>query len=359
MPRHVNEPTVTVLLPVYNGAAYLAKAIESVLAQTYDDFELLIIDDASRDDSVDVVRSFEDPRIRLLLNDANLGQVGTVNRGLDEARGRYVARLDQDDTSLPRRLELQVRMLDSEPEVAVAGGWVEVVDPDGRVVETLRGATAGLPELVAQILLHRVPIAHSAVMFRRDEVVALGGYDATYRLAEDQDLWRRLALERREARIVPEVVLRYLVHEGQQSAQSYGEQLENSMRSLDVFVAELSDRVPAEEMRRLFTAGEPRGIRHVDAFLEDASRRLALDGRGAGELEGLLRNHVYREALRSWRCGLRRFWLLAPPLVRFGVGDERPLQRVGHIAAFMLVYAGAPILELLRRARHGSGRAGR
>lgn len=346
-------------MPVYDGAGYLPGAIASVLDQTFRDFELLLIDDASPDGSVEVARSYSDPRIRLLRNERNLGQVETVNRGLREARGEYVARLDQDDRCLPNRLERQVAVLDAEPSVAVVGSWVEVVDPAGRVVETLRGAVADLPELVFLALVHRIPIAHSAVMFRRDEVVALGGYDSSYALAEDQHLWRQLALRRREARVVPEVLLRYLVHEGQQSRQRYAEQLENSTRSLDVFVEALARRGPMPGVRRLLMSDPAlyaeatrtelaRVAEELDVLLEAAGRTLRLSPSEATKLDRLVRRHVVQGARRSWRSSPRALRRAAPPLLRFGLSGEPPGRRLAQLGAFAGVYAGAPLLPLLR-----------
>ena len=111
MNQRPDIPAVTVLLPVYNAAAFVGEAIRSVLAQTYRDFELLVIDDASTDDSEQVVRQFKDARIRYLVNESNLGITGTLNRGLSEARGDYIARMDADDICHPQRLARQAGFL--------------------------------------------------------------------------------------------------------------------------------------------------------------------------------------------------------------------------------------------------------
>src|SRR2546428_1522930 len=132
------RPGVRVLMAVHNGEPHLRAAVESVLAQTYPDFELLIVDDGSTDGSADVVRSYEDRRIRLLENERNLGQIPSLNRALREAHGEYVARLDHDDLCLPERLERQVEELDAEPSAALAGTWIDVVDEDGRLWATVR-----------------------------------------------------------------------------------------------------------------------------------------------------------------------------------------------------------------------------
>ena len=105
---------VTVLMPVYNGTRYLREAIDSILKQTFEDFEFLIIDDASTDESANVILSYSDKRIRFVQNESNVGQVRCQNIGLDLARGKYIARLDQDDSSLATRLHRQVDLMESE-----------------------------------------------------------------------------------------------------------------------------------------------------------------------------------------------------------------------------------------------------
>ena len=120
---------VSVLLAVHNGGEYLHEAVDSVLAQTYEDFELLLVDDASTDGAVDSLAP--DTRIRVLRNERNLGQIPSLNRGLQAALGEYVARLDHDDLCFPRRLERQVDLLDSHPAVALAATWADIVETNG------------------------------------------------------------------------------------------------------------------------------------------------------------------------------------------------------------------------------------
>jgi len=118
---------VTIIMPVYNGEVYLREAIDSILDQTLTDFEFLILNDGSSDHSVDIVRSYDDPRIRLVENEANLGVVQTLNRGLDLANGTFIARMDCDDRSLRDRLARQVAFLDDHPEVGICGTWMEAI----------------------------------------------------------------------------------------------------------------------------------------------------------------------------------------------------------------------------------------
>ena len=116
-----NLPLITVLMPVYNGAKYLNEAIDSILNQTFSDFELLIIDDGSTDQSIDLIKAYNDPRIKLIVNKKNIGQSATLNKGLELARGKYIARMDQDDISMPERLKKQMGFMDEYPKFAVPG----------------------------------------------------------------------------------------------------------------------------------------------------------------------------------------------------------------------------------------------
>ncbi|MBU1854072.1 MAG: glycosyltransferase family 2 protein, partial [Candidatus Omnitrophica bacterium] len=124
-------PTITVLLTVYNGETYLKECMDSVLSQTYRDFEFLIIDDGSTDTTRAIIKSYKDNRIRLIENGRNLSQVTSLNIGLEHARGEYVARIDADDAMLPNRLERQLFFLNSRTDVALAGSWGDAIDERG------------------------------------------------------------------------------------------------------------------------------------------------------------------------------------------------------------------------------------
>jgi glycosyltransferase involved in cell wall biosynthesis len=218
-------------MTVYNGASYVAEAVESVLRQTFTDFELLVIDDASTDDSMARLRRYTDPRLRLLGNDRNQGQAWSLNRGLQLARAPYVARLDQDDMCLPERLERQVAVLDKEPAVTVVGTLMCGIDQRGRRQGLLGRPLRNYGSFVGSLLLGLCPVCHPSVMFRRDVVVELGGYDPSFSPAEDVELWTRLALAQHNAYVIPEPLALYRVHEGQQSVTKATTQRQNIRRA--------------------------------------------------------------------------------------------------------------------------------
>jgi glycosyltransferase involved in cell wall biosynthesis len=210
------SPLVTVLMPVYNGERYLREAVDSILAQTFADFELLIINDGSTDRSAAVIESYGDPRIRLLHNRGNTGLIATLNRGLREAAGAYIARMDSDDIAEPRRLETQVRFMNAHPDVGLCGTWFRFMGTDDIV-----GHPAG-HDAIRIKLLSDTAFAHPTVMLRRSALQGMG-YDPQYAHAEDYELWTRLAAVTATANI-PEVLLQYRMHAAQVSSDRAGEQ---------------------------------------------------------------------------------------------------------------------------------------
>lgn len=214
----LDVPKVTVLMPIYNGMPYLRQALESVLSQTFTDFECLLIDDASTDDSLLCIQTFLDPRIRLIRNTHNLGQIASLNQGLELARGDYIARFDQDDLCLPTRLQRQVIFLDEHPEVAVVGTWMRGMDAMGRLGRVLAPHLDDYPSFLASLLQGSCNLCHPSVMYRRDVLTNLGCYDPKFKAAADYELWSRLARQHYQARVIPEILALYRMHERQQSS---------------------------------------------------------------------------------------------------------------------------------------------
>jgi GT2 family glycosyltransferase len=304
---------VTVLMAVHNGGAYLREAVESVLAQTYGDFELLVVDDASDDGSAELAESFGDPRIRVLRNASNLGQVPSLNLGLRKARGGYVARLDADDTMLPTRLERQVAILDAEPRVALVGTWLDVVDADGRLWSQLRGELDGFAGFVSAVLSDSFPFGHPSLTFRRDVVLELGGYDAELAPSEDKDLYRRLALAHWEARVVPEPLVRYRRHAGQLSQRQTRRQLATDHEGQERFLAELSPDSPAASLRLLLAADPDFWVQppltgpELESLLDGATRRLRLTQAEREIVARTIARRCRRAVIAGWSCSARNY----------------------------------------------------
>jgi glycosyltransferase involved in cell wall biosynthesis len=251
----VPTPELTVLMPVYNGERYLKEAVESILGQTFSDFEFLIVDDGSQDGTSAIVRAYGDERIRLVENGRNLGLIRTLNAGLQLARGRYVARMDADDVSLPQRLELQWRYLQRNPHVSVVGTQYRMIDENGLVLSTRKPESRDFLISFRMYVEAYNPVCHPAVMFRTEEIRAQGGYDASFPNAEDAALWFRLnSLGVRFANI-PRVLVLYRTHTSQISQTHHPGQVASHYRAYVESVSRfLGAPVPVEEGMRLSVA---------------------------------------------------------------------------------------------------------
>jgi len=186
-------------MSVYNGERYLREAVDSILGQTYGDFEFLIINDGSTDGTRDILESYADPRIRLV-HQENMGLTKALNVGNRLAVGQYVARMDADDLSAPERLARQVELAREFPEAASISTGARVLFADRQEVRTPRFSDSTLPAL----LLERNPIIGPSTMYSRGVVLAAGGFDGQHRYAQDRDLWLRLAWAGERFRVVEE-----------------------------------------------------------------------------------------------------------------------------------------------------------
>ncbi len=224
-----NALRVTVLLPVYDAERFLAEAVESILAQSFRDFELLTIDDGSRDGSAAILDEYarRDRRVRVV-RWPHQGLIATLNAGLSLARAELIARMDADDVALPQRLEKQLARLEREPGLVCIGGAFELIDEAGRLFDRAF-PPCDHAAILARALRGESPISHSAATFRRDVVRRLGGYDEKTRWVEDLDLWLRLS-EHGALANLPELVSRVRHHERSVSEQHAVEQLEQARR---------------------------------------------------------------------------------------------------------------------------------
>ena len=182
-------PEVTVLLAVHNGARFLPTAIESVLAQTFRDFQLVVVDDASTDDTPAIIARLADPRFMHVRNPQNFGLARSLNIGLAHATGKYVARLDHDDVSHAGRLAAQAAWLGDHPHTALVGSLARLIDEHGQARGLVERPTS--IHGIRWMRLLENPFIHSTVMFRRDLAAELGGYSESAPLAEDFDFWGR------------------------------------------------------------------------------------------------------------------------------------------------------------------------
>jgi hypothetical protein len=215
----VGAPKVSVVMSVYNGAPFLREAVESILAQTFADFEFIIIDDGSTDKTAEILSTYAkaDNRVRIFRQEENRGRAESLNWGLGLARARLIARMDADDVSLPGRLKQQSDFLESHQEVGLVGGVHEIIDKNGGALAT--GCMPLEDQQIRTRMLEYNCMCHSAVMMKRDVALASGGYRSQLRDADDYDLWLRIA-ERTELANLDQVVVRYRVHSQQASIRN-------------------------------------------------------------------------------------------------------------------------------------------
>jgi GT2 family glycosyltransferase len=348
-------PRVSVLMTTYNGAAFIRESIDGVLAQTFSDFELVIVDDCSTDATPALLAACRDPRIRLIRPDRNLGVVGARNFGLGACRGVYIAAHDHDDLSLPERLATQVRTLDAHPEIVLAGTEVLLWMADGRRLPTdhVPGAT---PALVGWMLHVDNPFTYSSVMLRADALQRLGAFmRPEAEPADDFDLYHRLLGIGGLARL-DETLVTYRWHASNTThtqaermfdrasailARSYAPWLgPDSDAAARLVVRHLSDRQPVRDVATLARLGG-----FLERLLTGFCRQHAVDPAARAQIEahaGRVWWRVVRSAIRSGtplalrqyrRSTLRRGFKPRLPdvIASVAIGSLRAT-RVGRIA---------------------------
>jgi glycosyltransferase involved in cell wall biosynthesis len=211
----MDSPSVSVVMSVFNGQAFLTEAIESILGQTFRDFEFLVIDDGSTDKTAEILASYaaRDDRLHVVRHE-NRGRTASLNTGIGLAKGKYIARMDADDVALPNRLEQQVAFMERHLRVGLLGGAYEKIDSEG---VSLGNVCSPLEDSeIRSVMLHYNPMCHPAVIMRRQMVLDVGGYRRAFSESEDYDLWLRMA-ERCQLANLEQRILRYRIHPRQVS----------------------------------------------------------------------------------------------------------------------------------------------
>jgi hypothetical protein len=237
-------------MSVYNGGKYLNEAIESILNQTFRDFEFIIINDGSTDDTGAILNSYGqiDNRVQVY-NQENRGLIVSLNRGCQLAQGKYIARMDADDISLPERLAKQIQYMEAHPEIGVLGTWVAMIDEKGRGRGDWRLPTT--PNVTGWALLFGWCVAHPSVVMRREIVEQLGFYRPEAIHAEDYDLWARASLVTSIANI-PEILVQYRVWEERVTSRQHQTQVETVIKIMHLTITRLlGSEVPSETIAGL------------------------------------------------------------------------------------------------------------
>lgn len=223
----MNSPLVSIILPVFNGQKTLNRAIDSVLNQTHQNFELIIIDDASTDHSRDIINFYLfDPRIKLIVNEKNLHIVRSLNRGLDEASGDFIARIDADDYWVKEKLKLQLTLFEKQADIYLCGTSAYLISDQGKMLRKkyFNQGEKRTQEEIKRLIPRRNPFCHSSVMFRSSLLTEIGVYNPKYKHCEDYEFWIRV-IEKYPSIILKEKLVFYQISKSMISKTHFIEQL--------------------------------------------------------------------------------------------------------------------------------------
>jgi len=284
-------PKISVLMPVYNGEKYLKEAIRSILAQTFSDFEFLIINDGSTDNSVKIIESFDDPRIRLIHNPENIGLAETCNRGLELASGEYIARMDCDDISLPERFFRQIAFMEANPEISISGTWAKIVgENEGHILKR-----PCEPSEAEASLLFNTCFIHPTVIMRRKAIIGSGiRYKKEFDPGDDYVFWTEMSETAKFANL-PEVLLFYRMHPKNISKLKSVEQI-NGARQARLNLLRKLGLDPAEEELLVHSVIKKPDQLEIDGFLDKLEKWLVVLA-GANEKTRRFNHDVFLRVL--------------------------------------------------------------
>ena len=325
------QPKVSVLMPVYNADEFLSEAIESVLNQTFRDFELIVIEDGSTDTSADILRTVRDPRLRIIDNGTNLGLIRSLNQGIGLARGQYIARMDADDISLPDRFAKQVAFLDGHPEIAVCGTWFRTIGIHDRIHKH----PAKHQDIVEDLLHVGCVIGHPTVMFRKSAVDEIQ-YESAFEHAEDYRLWARLSSRFKLANL-PEVCLLYRTHAEQVSESKAAAQRLAALRIRAFLASSVAPDLSPKERRWVERAFTGEGLFDVEEL--GSVREALLNLISANASSGRFQQKRYIQLLA-------RVWMLA--CFRYAINRRRAF-RVYLNTSLPLLKAWPSFVRLVSR----------
>ena len=278
---------VTVIMAVHNGERYLSKSVASILNQSLEDFEFLIVDDGSTDGTAQILGEYVDDRIRVVRNESRRGLTRSLNLGLSSANSEFIARQDADDISLRDRLESQISYLCKRPQICVLGTNSQRIDSDGARIGLVPKSKD-----VRRDLLDRNPLVHGSVMFRREPVAKLGGYDEFFYFCQDYELWQRIA-RHHEIEILSKVHYLFRQHGGNTRLQKGRESTLYQLLVRKIARETITDSAVAEIKRC--------GLSHLMKYLDSSER--------AFHCKAVANMHMWngrrREAVQSYIKAIR------------------------------------------------------
>lgn len=198
---------VSIILSVYNGEQYLEQCIESVLSQSYESFEFIIVNDGSKDKSLTLIKNMQGKDNRIIIIDKpNSGLTKSLNVGLERSTGEYIARIDADDIWSPSKLEVQVNFMEAHPEILLSGTAINFIDENGDLLDDQNPLDALKDEEIRKIYLFKNPFCHSSVIFRKHIVKQLGPYNSDFKYAQDYEYWSRI-MKVGKVEVIPDVLV--------------------------------------------------------------------------------------------------------------------------------------------------------
>ena len=264
----MKPPELSVILTVLNGESYISAAIESILNQTFRDFELIVINDGSTDTTSVIIESYSDPRIIYLQNEKNSGIAKSLNTGLSIAQGKYIAIMDADDISMPERFSKQFQFLENNPEIGICGSWINIIDKKGNLMGNRRFPVSS--NVISCFLLFYCCVANPTTMYRKTIIQDVGNYNSEFVAAMDYDLWTRMIGHYRIANI-PEFLVNYRKH-GNNISQNREKHHHEDFRIRKIAIEKfLGHTLSSEEDVALSEWIKPKSKMHLnEIFLIDA-----------------------------------------------------------------------------------------
>lgn len=285
------SPVLSIVMPVYNRENYIRDAVESILNQTFHDFEFIIINDGSEDNTCAIIESYPDERIKLYHNDRNRGIVYSRNHGLQRASGKYVGMFDSDDIALPDKFERQIQFLESHPDTAMVGAWVKWIDDEGKPTGKGWKLTAK-PEEIPSLMVFRNYFVQSTVVIRR-EAIPEGGYSEGFDIVEDSKMWFDVARKHKVANI-QDYLLLYRMHDGNISDMSDTHR-KHSLKLIAYILQTIDIQASEEELERHLALKNSEKVRTLQDLI--ANEKWLLKLRAANEKTGTFDRKIFRKTV--------------------------------------------------------------
>lgn len=259
----MSRPLLSIIMLSYNAELYLKEAIVSILSQDFDNYELIIIEDGSTDNSMNVIKSFNDSRIKIYQNIINQGIVYSRNRGIRLSSGKYLGMLDSDDIALPGKFRKQVKFLEDNPDFGMVGSWAVLIDKNGKLLKE-KWKLSGRPEKIPSIMFFKNYFVQSAVVFRR-EVLPEYLYKPGYEIVEDYKLWMDI-LKKSKAWNLPEYLVKYRIHGNNMTITGENVVKDNLVAVYRELFEELGIKPTEEELKIHHIIREGLLIRDINTF---------------------------------------------------------------------------------------------